>query len=89
MTQQVNPVQKGDIDSLLNYLRSLQIDDSDLSELEKAISTESAASDSGYGPNVKTWLGGMISKAAGGAWKIGLQVAPKVLTDALNGYYGC
>ena len=36
--QQANTVEKGDIDSLLQYLRELNIDDEDLSELEAAVS---------------------------------------------------
>ena len=77
------------IDSLLSFLREFSIDDDDLGELEDAVSSEPIAPDGSYGPKVRAWLGGMISKAASSTWNVGLQTASKVLTDALNGYYGC
>ena len=89
VNQRVNIVQEGNIDSLLGFLREFNIDDDDLGELKDAVSSEPIASDGSYGPKVRAWLGGMISKAASSTWNVGLQTASKVLTDALNGYYGC
>ena len=89
INQRVNTVQEGNIDSLLSFLREFNIDDDDLGELEDAVSSEPIAPDGSYGPKVRAWLGGMISKAASSTWNVGLQTASKVLTDALNGYYGC
>ena len=89
VSQRVNTVPQGDIDSLLSFLRELDIDDDDLSELQDAVSSEPNAPDGCYGPKVRAWLGGMISKAASSTWNVGLETASKVLTDALNGYYGC
>lgn len=88
VNQQIKTVQKGDIESLIRILREFNIDDQDLSELESAVSADPSAPESGYGPKVRAWLGGMISKAASSTWNVGLQTASKVLTDALNGYYG-
>ena len=88
VNQRVKTVQQGDIDSLLKVLCELNIDDHDLSELKNAVSAEPSAPGGSYGPKVRAWLGGMISKAASSTWKVGLETAPKVLTDALNGYYG-
>ena len=88
VTQQVNPVQKGDIASLLSCLRELNVHDDDLFELEEAISSEPEAPEGHYGPRVGVWLGGMISKAATSTWQVGVETASKILTDALNGYYG-
>ena len=89
VNQRVNTVQEGNIDSLLSFLREFSIDDDDLGELEDAVSSEPIAPDGSYGPKVRAWLGGMISKAASSTRNVGLQTASKVLTDALNGYYGC
>ena len=89
VNQQVNPVEKGDIDSLLSCLRQLEVDNDDLTDLEAAVSAEPDAPGGQYGPRVRAWLGGMIFKAASRTWKIGVETASKVLTDALNGYYGC
>ena len=86
--QRVNTVQEGNIDSLLGFLRELNIDNNDLSELKDAVSSEPNAPDGRYGPRVRAWLGGMISKAASSTWNVGIEVASKMLTDALNGYYG-
>ena len=88
VTQQVTTVQQGDLESLLTCLRNLNVEDSDLSELQEAIITEPTSPEGGYGPKVRAWLGGMITKATAGIWKIGLETGTKGLTDALNGYYG-
>lgn len=88
VNQVVNIVQQGDVDSLLGFLRGFDIDDDDLNELKDAVSSEPIDPNRGYGPKVQTWLGGMISKAASHTWKVGLETASKVLTDALKGYYG-
>lgn len=88
VTQQVTTVQQGNVESLLNCLRTLNVEDTDLNELRNAIATEPAASEGSYGPKVKAWLGGMVAKATSGIWKIGLETGTKALTGALNGYYG-
>ena len=86
--QRVTQVQKGDVNSLLDYLSGFNIDENDLSELKKAVASEPIATRGDYGPKVRAWLGGMISKAASRSWDIGLDAASKLLTDALKGYYG-
>ena len=88
VTQQVTTVQQDNMESLLSCLRSLNIENDDLNELQNAIATEPTVSERIYGPKVKAWLGGMIAKATTGMWKIGLETGTKALTDALNGYYG-
>ena len=88
VTQTVTTVQHGDVESLLECLRSLNIEDDDLNELQEAIATEPNTSQGGYGPQVKAWLGGMVAKATAGIWKVGLETGTKALTEALNGYYG-
>ena len=88
VTQQANPVEKGDIDSLIKFLRELNLDDDDLREIEDAVSSEPDVPDGRFGPKVGAWLGGMISKAASRTWDIGVETASKALTRALNDYYG-
>ena len=88
VSQRVKSVEKGDIQSLLRHLRGFKVDDDALSDLETAISAEPEAPDGKYGPKVMAWVGEMISKAVTGTWKVAVESAPKVLTDALNGYYG-
>ena len=87
VNQRLESVQKGDIDSLMKKLRKFDIDDKDLSELRDAVSADPSVPESGYGPKVQAWLGGMISKVVSSTWNVGLQTASKVLTDALNDFY--
>ena len=86
--QELSPVSKGDIGSLLDHLRELSVANDDLRELKDAVSSEPHTSNGELGPKVRAWVGGMISKASSDVWKIGLEAAPKVLMDALNAYYG-
>ena len=86
--QAVNPVQKGDIGSLVDHLSGLNVDSDDLRELRVAVSPETLTADGQIGPKLGAWVGGMISKAASDTWKVGLEAAPKLLMNALRGYYG-
>ena len=88
VSQNVKTVQEGDIESLINALRELNIHDEDLNELKNVVSAEPSDSGGEYGPKVQAWLGKMISRAATGTWNIGLETAPKLLTKALNSFYG-
>lgn len=87
--QQVSIVRKNDAASLLAYLREEGVDDSDLQELQDAVSSEpEALPDGTYGSRVATWMGNMITKASTGLWAVGLEAAPGILRKALNGFYG-
>ena len=88
IVQQVTPVDKGNIDSLLDHLRNFDIDEQDLERLKHAVSNEPEATSNGFGSNVSSWFGDMVSKAASGAWQVGLSAAPSILTSALNNFYG-
>ena len=90
VSQQVNTVEKGNIDSLIEYLRHLSMEDDDLDELTHATSQEtSVPSTDKYGPMLGEWLGKMISKAATGKWTgVSFETTSKVLHDALTKFYG-
>lgn len=88
LIQQVEPIQKGDIESLLERLRGIEVEDDDLSELEDAVRSEPEVASGQYGPMVQSWLGKMISKAATNTWKVGVDMASKTLTRAINDFYG-
>ena len=88
VTQHITTVQQGNVDSLLDHLLGLDIGDDDLGELQAVIEDEPAASGGEYGPKAKAWLGGMVAKAATGTWKVGVEAGTKMLTNALNQYYG-
>ncbi len=78
-------VQEGDLESLLTFLRELNVDTEDIEQIRDAISSEPNASN---GPKVQAWRDSMIGKAASGKWNIALATASKLLPDALNAYYG-
>ena len=86
--QAVNTVQEGDVASLVNHLRELNVNNDDLNELEEAISQETLTSNKEFGPKISRWLERMVSKAASDAWRVGIEVGPKMLMDALRSYYG-
>ena len=88
INQIIRTVQKGETDSLLNFLRELNIDDEDIHEIETAVSAEPNAISGRLGPKVRTWLGGMMEKTAAGVWGAGLNTAVEMLTHALYEYYG-
>ena len=86
--QEVNPVQQGDLNSLVAHLRSHQVPDDDIQELQNAISSEPNVVNGEPGPNVKAWVGGMIGKAVAGVWRTTSEQASILLVSAINGYYG-
>ena len=90
VSQQVNTVEKDDIDSLIKYLRTFNMEDDDLDELRHAVSQETSVTSKGqYGSMLGEWLGKMMSKAATGVWRdVSLETASKVLPDALSKFYG-
>lgn len=82
-------VRRGDVESLKAYLRGLGLEDEDLEELEAAIQQEEAPEEPGkFGPKVSAWMGKMTTKAASGAWEVGLAAAGTLLARALCTYFG-
>lgn len=82
-------VEENNVESLVDYFRQLNVDSDDLRRLEQAIAAEPAVCDGEFGPKVRAWVGGMVSKAATQMWNIGVEAAPKILIDALERFYGC
>lgn len=82
-------IQSGDINSLSDFLSKKGISKEDIEELKKAINIDpKPVSSKSFGEKVGGWIGNMISKAATGAWDIGIQVAGTILTKAISMYYG-
>ena len=88
VTQSVKTVQKGDVDSLLSFLRGLNLDNDDIRDVADAVSSEPIATDGRFGPRVRGWLGGMMEKLASGALTVGSNVSVMMLTQALKDFYG-
>lgn len=79
---------KNDIRSLQDYFKTLEVPPEDLTSLENAVKADGKTKKEQLGKNIKEWMGHMISKASQGIWKIGLEVAPKLIIEALKSYYG-
>jgi hypothetical protein len=87
-TNQIN-VRKGDFQSLRRCLTDNGVSVEDIDELEKAIREDPPPSSStSYGEKVSAWVGKMVSKAASGAWQIGVGAASRFLAAGLASYYG-
>ena len=82
--QEVAPVHEGDVDSLLNHLREVGVDDNSLCELKEAVASEPSTADGNFGPKVRAWRDGILEKSASSAQKIGVEI----VLDALKGFYG-
>lgn len=89
-TQNISGISKNDLDGLLSYFRENKIEETDLQELKNSIQTDETEnlSDKTFGQKVSKWIGKMITKAANGTWNIGLQIAPSLITNALNAFFG-
>ena len=87
--QEVSTVRKGDADSLLEYLRSIHVEDDDLEEIKEALSLETTMDAAGgFGPQIRAWIGKMVMKATNGTWKVSAGTASFLLARALSQYYG-
>ena len=86
--QEVSTISKGDLEALLEHFRSHDVSSEDLLELKQAVLSESPASDGNFGPKVSSWIGKMVSKAASGAWKVGVDQAVGIVTKAILRYNG-
>lgn len=87
VNQTIKTVSKGDTDSLLNFLRELNLGDNDIREIAEAVSVEPVATGGRFGPRVRNWLGGMVEKITSGALAVGSNITVTMLTKALNDFY--
>lgn len=82
-------VQQNDFDSLKEFLKSKNIADEDIFELQTAIQSDPQPTmQNNFGDKVSAWFGKMMTKAASNAWQIELAIASNLLTQALNNFYG-
>jgi len=82
-------VQENDIDSLLHYMRVLNVSDEDVDELREAIGEDETPPDRGtFGSRVAGWIGKMTQKSLEGAWMTSSNVGVQALIDAISRYYG-
>ena len=82
---------QGNFHVLADELRQHGIKELDISALEQAIKADDGTpeiAEKKFGPSVRTWLQGMLSKAVDSSWQIELGVASSLLATALQKYYG-
>lgn len=90
ITQEFNTtIEKNNFDTLSKYLSSKGIDKEDIINLHTALNSDPyPTSPKQLGQKVSAWLGNMISKAASGAFSIGVDTLTNFLVTAINKYYG-
>jgi hypothetical protein len=82
-------VSNNDFESLRIALQQQGLSGEDIQELRKALLEDpKPTSKEVFGPKVSSWMGKMIKSAAEGAWKAGVTVGSKILSDAVMKYYG-
>ena len=83
-TTEITVIQN-DLNSLKQFLSSLEVGEDDILELDKAIQEdEKPEKETGFGQKVQAWLGKMINKAASGSWRIATSVAANLRNRRLN-----
>lgn len=90
VTQNLNMnVRKGDIDSLAAYLRSVGVEEAQIVDLKERINQEPTPQGKDkLGPQVSSWIGEMVGKAASGGWQLAVGTAGSLLAQAICLYYG-
>ena len=89
--QVTNIAVKGDFYVLAEELRQYGVGEPDITALKQAINADAGAPEiveKKFGPAVRGWLQGMLSKAVDSSWQIELGIASSLLATALQNYYG-
>jgi len=81
---------EGDFQSLAKFLEKNGVSKEDISELKTAIKADPHPKPNSktFGAKVAAWLGKMVTKSAEGAWKVGSDLASKLLVEAIKVHYG-
>ena len=80
---------KGNTEELVRYLANAGILKADAQEFATTLASENPRQeDEPFGSNAREWLSSNLAKALDGTWKVGVNVATKVLTEGALQYYG-
>ncbi|CAH0991006.1 hypothetical protein SIN8267_01107 [Sinobacterium norvegicum] len=82
---------KNDFSALAEELKSNGVSSEDIVVLKQAVDSDSnypVTKKNEFGPEVKSWMQTMMSKAIDASWQIELGVAGSLLATALNSFYG-
>lgn len=82
-------IKAGDINLLRETLKRHNVPEEDIKELENIIDNDNPdVENKKVGAKVGSWLKKMLGKTIDATWKVGTDVAAKVLTEAINQHYG-
>jgi hypothetical protein len=83
-------IERGNINSFVKSLADAGITQDDASELASIVASErpGASSEYPFGKKAREWIKSNIGKALDGTWKIGIDIATKLITEAAIKYYG-
>jgi hypothetical protein len=81
-------VSEGSDEELASYFQNLGVSEEDTEELLQAIEEDDEPQEANFGDRVQSWIGKMVTKASQGTWKVGVEAAPKLITQGLMQYYG-
>jgi len=82
-------IRQKEFNSLARVLRQHNVSEKDISDLEDAVKADPMPkSAEKFGIRVSNWIAGMMKKASGGIWRIGIGTAAKLLGQAIAKYYG-
>lgn len=82
-------IAKGDTQAMIGELVNVGIPEEDAQEFAEVVASEKPeSSDDPIGRRANEWLQKNVKKALNGTWKIGREVAVRVLVDAASKFYG-
>ncbi len=82
-------ISQGSVAELEKALADGGISPSDAADIAKIVAEEKPDIDGQpFGKKAREWLSGNVGKALNGTWKVGMDVATQVLTNAAKKYYG-
>jgi AbiTii len=83
-------IQQGDFRTLKTFLQENGVAEQDIRDLKTAIDGDGHLEPTSkiFGKSVASWIGKMVAKSAEGAWKVGTDVASKLLVEGIKAHYG-
>lgn len=82
-------IKQEDFEDLKDLLKRNNVNDEDISELEKIMNEEKPDIENNkFGTKTNGWISKMVNKCLDGSWAIGIGAAGKLLADGIKAYYG-
>ena len=83
-------IQQGDFLTLKTFLKENGVAEQDIRDLKTAIDGDGhlEPTSKAFGKSVSSWIGKMVAKSAEGVWKVGTDVASKLLVEGIKAHYG-